>query len=526
MHSSGEPVADAPGDEPQAAAPRSERTPQRARRCPTCKQTFSGDARFCPFDGGGLIDAPDWNPGADPLLGRIIEGRYEVLSLVGEGGMGTVYEVRHTTLGRVFAMKVLRRDIAKDPELVARFGQEAKAAAAIGHPNIVTVSDFGSIEIGSKEPARPYFVMELLEGTSLGALLRAEKTVPPSRIAPFFVQCATALEAAHRAGVIHRDLKPDNIFIVKKGEQEFVKLLDFGVAKIAGSRRLTRVGMVFGTPHYMSPEQAEGKRVDARTDIYALGVIMYESFSGRVPFEADTYMGVLTKHMFAVPEPLERVVPDASKLGAFGPIVMRCLAKRPEDRYASMAELSAALELALTNPPKAAAAGIADDRPRREALRLRDRDQMHGRVDVPANVREPLPAWARATIAIAALAFPIAVAFGFRAWRAGGAAEATPEQTAGDAPAAARSGAPLGAGPDAVATPGAVTTAGATAAPAAAPTGRAAVIPQGQPADVRSASAAASSTAPVTPPLPPGRSSAQPKPSATGTSEVVDPWKR
>jgi serine/threonine-protein kinase len=513
--------SEAPSEEPLGPSPRSERASHhpRARRCPTCKQTFSGDARFCPFDGGGLIDAPDWNPSADPLLGRIIDGRYEVLSLVGEGGMGTVYEVRHTTLGRVFAMKVLRRDIAKDPDLVARFGQEAKAAAAIGHPNIVTVSDFGSIEVASKEPARPYFVMELLEGMSLGALLRAERRVPASRMAPFFVQCSMGLEAAHQAGVIHRDLKPDNIFIVKKGDQEFVKLLDFGVAKIAGSRRLTRVGMVFGTPHYMSPEQAEGKRVDARTDIYALGVIMYECFSGRVPFEADTYMGVLTKHMFAVPEPLERVVPDASSLGAFGPIVMRCLAKRPEDRYASMGELSAALELALTNPPKAAAAGIADDRPRREALRLRDRDQMHGRVDVPANVHEPLPTWVRVAIAIGALAVPIAVAFGFRAWRdAGRPAEAAPDETAPDAPAAPPSTAPLSAGPGDATAP---------AAPTAAPATSAAAIPQAQPGDVRSASAPVSSAAPVVPASATGRSGAPPsKGNRTGPTEVVDPWKR
>ncbi|WP_050432613.1 serine/threonine-protein kinase [Chondromyces crocatus] len=364
-----------------------------------------------------MADALDWSPSVDPLIGTIVGGRYEVLSLLGEGGMGTVYEVRHATLGRTLAMKVLRRDIAKDPDLVARFTQEAKAAAGIGHPNIVTVMDFGSIDAGSKDVSRPFFVMELLEGRSLGALLRAEKLVTPARVAPLFIQCARALEAAHKAGVVHRDLKPDNLFIVRKGDAEVVKLLDFGVAKVAGNRRLTRVGMVFGTPHYMSPEQAEGKHVDARTDVYALGVIMYECFSGRVPFEADTYMGVLTKHMFAVPEPLERVAPDAAALGSFGPLVMRCLAKRVEERFPSMAELADALELALTNP-KEAAAGSGGERPRRPAMRLRDSNPMLGPVQLPREVDAPPSSKSRSTwvaLGVAAVVLPVAALLGVRA---------------------------------------------------------------------------------------------------------------
>ena len=293
--------------------------------------------------------------------------------------MGTVYEVRHTTLGRRFALKVLRRDIA-DAEHTARFIQEAKAAAAIGHPNIVAVSDFGELVVRDGRPAGlgaggarwggppnprppvPYFVMEYLTGISLASLLRAEKTLDPLRAADIVLQCAAGLSAAHAAGVIHRDLKPDNVFLTRSGEREFVKLLDFGVAKMAGAGRLTRAGMVFGTPHYMSPEQAAGQSVDHRADIYALGVILYESLAGKVPFEADTYMGVLTKHMFATPEPIDRVVPDASTLGTLGPIVMRCLAKSPHDRYASMAELVAALEgsLAEAGIPRP---GLRSERP-------------------------------------------------------------------------------------------------------------------------------------------------------------------
>ena len=335
-----------PPASPSARARGAPRAP-RAKRCPACEQMFSGEARFCPFDGDTLIETADYNPSADPLIGQTIDDRYEVIDVIGEGGMGTVYEVRHVTLGRRFALKVLRRDIA-DAEHTARFLQEAKAAAAIGHPNIVAVSDFGEVRLGgSSSAAVPYFVMEFLTGISLAALLRVEKTLSPQRAAGILLQCASGLAAAHAAGVIHRDLKPDNVFLTPTAEKEFVKLLDFGVAKMVGQGRLTRAGMVFGTPHYMSPEQAAGQSVDHRADVYALGVILYECFAGHVPFEADTYMGVLTKHMFATPEPLAKVAPDASMLGALGPIAMRCLAKSPGDRYASMVEVAAAIEQAM-----------------------------------------------------------------------------------------------------------------------------------------------------------------------------------
>ena len=341
------PARRVPAVSPSARARGAAKAP-RAKRCPACEQMFSGEARFCPFDGDTLIETADYNPSADPLIGETIDGRYEVVDVIGEGGMGTVYEVRHVTLGRRFALKVLRRDIA-DAEHTARFLQEAKAAAAIGHPNIVAVSDFGEVRLGGPDSAAvPYFVMEFLTGISLAALLRSEKTLSPQRAAGILLQCASGLAAAHAAGVIHRDLKPDNVFLTPTAEKEFVKLLDFGVAKMVGQGRLTRAGMVFGTPHYMSPEQAAGQSVDHRADVYALGVILYECFAGHVPFEADTYMGVLTKHMFATPEPLSQVAPDASSLGALGPIAMRCLAKSPADRYASMVEVAAAIEHAMS----------------------------------------------------------------------------------------------------------------------------------------------------------------------------------
>ncbi|WP_437682933.1 serine/threonine-protein kinase [Sorangium sp. So ce131] len=488
-----------------------------ARRCPTCKLTFSGDSRFCPFDGDPLADAPDWNPAADPLLGRTIEGRYEVQAVVGEGGMGTVYEVRHKSLGRLFALKVLRRDIAQDAELVARFIQEAKAAAAIGHPNIVAVSDFGAIEVEPGKPELPFFVMEFLTGTSLASLLRTEKTLPAQRVGQIMLQCAAALGAAHAAGVIHRDLKPDNVYLVRNGDQEFVKLLDFGVAKVAGGKRLTRLGMVFGTPHYMSPEQAEGKRIDARADIYALGVLMYECFAGRVPFEADTYMGVLTKHMYMSPEPLEQVMPDSSTLGAFGPIVMRCLAKNPEERFASMADLATAIELAIEAPGRAAAVMLQDD-PRREPLKLRERDEMLGPVQVPDEPADPLSMRARVAIALAAIVVPIAIALGVRALRAA-ASEAPPDGAAPGATEAAEASRVTESTKATAAAPDEPPPAAAAPSAAAAPLAQEPPRVQGTPV-----------MSPARPPVPTAtaRPTATAAPAAKPSSggDIIDPWDR
>jgi serine/threonine-protein kinase len=307
-----------------------------ASRCPSCEQHFTGDARFCPFDGDALVAAPGYRADADPLIGTIIGGRYEVQRVLGEGGMGTVYGVRHRSLDKGFALKVMRADMARQGEHAARFIQEARAAAAIGHPNIVQITDFG------EQPNRaPYFVMELLDGVSLSKLLRSGGPPPFARALRLLKQVAAALGAAHAAGVVHRDLKPDNIHVTAN---DVVKVLDFGVAKMAGAGRLTRTGMVFGTPHYMSPEQASGGAVDHRTDIYALGIIMYEMFAGRVPFEADSYMGVLTKHMFMVPEPPSRVNAAVRELGALEDVTLRCLEKKPEARYASMDALIAEIE--------------------------------------------------------------------------------------------------------------------------------------------------------------------------------------
>lgn len=318
------------------------------KRCRTCGQQFSAtDARFCPFDGEPLEESA-WDPTTDELLGMVIDSRYEVLSVLGEGGMGIVYRVRHKTLERPLALKALRRDLAKDDDLPIRFIQEAKAAAAVEHPNVVQITDFGALPTG-----QPYFVMELLEGEGLSSLIRNQGTLAPTRAIGVAIQVAEALSAAHAAGVVHRDLKPDNVNVRRVGHHDIVKVLDFGLAKLAGASRLTRAGMVFGTPHYMSPEQAAGEPSDHRVDIYALGVMLFEMLTGRLPFEAESFTGVLAMHMYMEPPSPSSIV--GVPLGGVEDIVKKCMAKKPSDRYATMLDLLSELDRAgalLSVPPE------------------------------------------------------------------------------------------------------------------------------------------------------------------------------
>ena len=319
----------------------------RATACPECRQFFAADARFCPFDGSSLQPATGYDPSRDPLIGQVIDGRYKVEAVLGEGGMGTVYRVVHTSLGRQLALKALRRDLAEDPDLAARFVREAKAAGAIAHPNIVQISDFGSLSSG-----QPYFVMEFLTGVSLRQMLLSGEKLAPKRVLSMVDSVAEALAMAHDAGIIQRDVKPDNILIQRNPSgRDVVKVLDFGLARVAGASRLTRKGIVFGTPHYMSPEQATGEVLDQRSDIYSLGVVLYELITGKVPFEADTYMGVLTKHIYVQPVPPTRFA-GGEELAQFENVVMRCLRKDPKERYGSMAEVLEDLH-AVGNRPRA-----------------------------------------------------------------------------------------------------------------------------------------------------------------------------
>jgi serine/threonine-protein kinase len=274
-------------------------------------------------------------PDRENLTGQLIDGRYQVDYVLGVGSMGVVYGARHAAVGKLVALKALRQHLADDAEAVQRFNAEATAATAIGNQHIVETFDFGKLDDGTV-----YLVMEYLEGRSLADLIEGWAPLAVERVVKIGLQVAEALEAAHRAGIVHRDLKPDNVFLIERGgEPDFVKILDFGIAKFGQSQaRLTHAGAIFGTPAYMSPEQALGKETDGRTDVYALGVMLYEMACGRVPFQGENPLSVLALHATETPPPLSSFVADpSSELEA---VIQKCLQKEPRERYQDMAELA------------------------------------------------------------------------------------------------------------------------------------------------------------------------------------------
>jgi eukaryotic-like serine/threonine-protein kinase len=337
--------------------------------CPQCGVEYDGAEKFCPKDGtrlGGTaedqaitIPPLDQEPPEDPLLNTIVSGRYKILKQIGEGGMGVVYIAEHIEIEKKVAIKVLRDDFSKRPDVVARFRQEARSAGKIGNNHICDVTDFGTLDGGGV-----FFVMEHLDGMPLSDMT-GDVTVPIERAAPIISQIAQALQAAHKRGIVHRDMKPENVFVIEHDERkDYVKILDFGIAKISDrdsdGQRLTKTGMIFGTPEYMSPEQAAGKELDHRVDVYALGCIMFEMFTGRTPFEGDSFMAILTQHMFEPVPAIEIINPETDVPESVRAVVYKAMAKDQEDRYADMAALDADLERALND------SGYIVDHPSRE----------------------------------------------------------------------------------------------------------------------------------------------------------------
>ncbi len=280
----------------------------------------------------------------DLLIGQTI-GNYLVTQKLGEGGMGAVYLAEHPSIGKKVALKVLHSEFSSNQDVAARFFNEAKAVNDIGHPNIVDIHDFGIIQAGGGREQLVYFIMEYLAGSTLSALIRAESPLPPERALGIALQVADALAASHKCGIVHRDLKPDNIILIRRArETDFVKLLDFGIAKltgdVSGSRR-TRTGIVMGTPAYMSPEQCEGRgNIDHRTDIYALGIVLYEMMTGRVPFIGEGYGEILVQHLTQSPIPPSQFRMMNAHVEA---VVMKALQKRPDLRYPTMDEMMRAM---------------------------------------------------------------------------------------------------------------------------------------------------------------------------------------
>lgn len=285
--------------------------------------------------------------GRDPLCGRVIAGRYRLTSRIARGGMGSVYLARGVDDGAAYAVKVLREELLSDARLRERFRYEAAAAARIVHPSVVR-----TWEVGETPEGDLFIVMEYVNGPPLRRLLR-EGPIPEARAVELAIAIAAGLGAAHERGIVHRDLKPENVLLPREPSGSPVKLVDFGVARILDAPRITTTRHVLGTPHYVSPEQAVGGPVDNRSDVYSLGVILYEMLAGALPFTADDATGLLRKHVKARPVPLCEAAGPGRVSPALGSLVMSCLEKSPFHRPESMERIAASLAaLGVTATPR------------------------------------------------------------------------------------------------------------------------------------------------------------------------------
>lgn len=298
--------------------------------CPTCKRELpSPPGKVCVHCGTPL--AKGARTPRDPLVGAEVAGRFRVEELIGQGGMGKVYRARHLSLDKLVCLKMLKPSLLDDPTLVGRFEREAKAASRINHPNCIQVLDFGR----NGEDGTLFIAMEYVAGKDLRLVLRDEWPLEEARLCRIMAQVCSALAEAHSRNVLHRDLKPENIMVEQRRDQpDFVKVLDFGIAKIMDSDvpGLTRSDVVCGTPHYMAPEQATGSSLDARCDLYSVGVILYQLTTGHLPFDGQNSMEVLTKHVNEQPVPPRKKMPQAPLSEAMEALILRALQKDPAAR--------------------------------------------------------------------------------------------------------------------------------------------------------------------------------------------------
>ncbi len=318
--------------------------------CPSCRHQLVNKSKFCPHCGARLAAFQPQGP-VDPLLGMVLDNKYRVLGKIGTGAMGSIYKAEDVTLGRQVALKVLHRHLITEEDHVKRFKREALAASRLQHPNCITVLGYSQSLDGPS-----YIVMELLNGDDLFKILADEKKLSPERVVRFSSQILAALEEAHGEGIVHRDLKPENIMVEQlRSQEDFVKVLDFGIAKLRdhgkgdGASFKTEAGTVFGTPEYMSPEQIRGEELDGRSDLYSLGVLMYQMISGTLPFTGGTVIDIATSHLTKTAEPLTKREPTVpGELAAF---VTKLMNKKPSDRYESAsAARQKLLKLSLKSP--------------------------------------------------------------------------------------------------------------------------------------------------------------------------------
>lgn len=316
-------------------------------QCVVCSSEIRDDARFCPSCGAEQPRAEVAGTDADPLMGKVVARKFKVEKLLGVGGMGKVYKARQLSLDKAVVVKVLHDHFREDPQLVQRFQREAKAASRLNHPNSIQIIDFGQDDGGVV-----FMAMEFLQGQDLYSLLKKEGPLPADRLAKIMIQVCSALAEAHEQNVIHRDLKPENIMVEdRRGQRDYVKVLDFGIAKIQdpgeGQQALTQAGMVCGTPEYMSPEQARGLQLDPRSDIYALGVVMYQLAVGELPFVSDTPIGIVTKHILEKPVPPRQRAPHLNIPEELEAIILKAMEKEADKRQSSVSELGESLETLL-----------------------------------------------------------------------------------------------------------------------------------------------------------------------------------
>lgn len=305
--------------------------------CPSCGRKYppADQAVACVDDGTELLPVTE-----DPLVGQIIAGKFKIIDVLGTGGYSTVYRAQHLALDRSVAFKLLRSDLVASAERLKRFEQEARLASSLKHKNICSVYDCGVLETG-----QPYLVMENLKGRSLAHVLEQRRDGPLEGALSLLKQIAAGLRTAHENGIVHRDLKPANIMLVKSAEGETAKIIDFGIAKIFGrteDEELTATGASLGTPSYMSPEQIRGETVDARSDIYAFGCVMYEILTGRRAFEGRTTFETMQRHLGADPPPM--MIGDRSVLFPLREVTLKCVSKDPGDRFQSVDEIENAFE--------------------------------------------------------------------------------------------------------------------------------------------------------------------------------------
>ena len=313
--------------------------------CPTCNLRYANDDERCFTDNTVLVPVPD------PRLGTIVNGRYSIEAQLGEGGMAIVYRARNALVDRVVAVKVLNKELARDPKLVERFRREAKNTAALAHPNIVEILDYGEAEDGS-----PYLVMELLDGQPLDKLI-ARGPMPVAQVAALGAHIARGLARAHDFGVVHRDLKPENVFVTRaQSGRGIAKILDFGIARSMHDQRLTSAGQIFGTPQYMAPERVTSIDTGPPADLYALGVILFEMVTGKPPFHATDVTGFLVAHLRETPPRPSSIV--ASIPRRLDELILKMLEKRPEDRPVDAHQVDK--ELSALAPPEEASADLAD----------------------------------------------------------------------------------------------------------------------------------------------------------------------